>query len=185
MIGAIAFNAYRPSISDLVNYFGIASAIAGIGSLIYSLIQQRQSTKQKEVEKKDAAIQELENKIVFISKELENRNLAQDREINGVYRDTSLLMQNYNSITSQLFGLREELSSFHIELSDIKASQAYHSRISELIKRIEGLENILLSQKSEELKSIAELSKSYQSVLREIRKIKENVFKKVVTKQVE
>lgn len=178
VIGAIAFNVYRPSISDLVNYFGIASAIAGIGSLIYSLIQQRQSTKQKEVEKKDAAIQELEDKILSISKELENRNLAQDREINGVYRDTSLLMQNYNSTTSQLFGLREELSSFHIELSDIKASQAYHSRISELIKRIEGLENILLSQKSEELKSIAELSKSYQSVLREIRKIKENVLKR-------
>lgn len=178
---AIVINAYHPSISRLVEYLGIASAVSGVVSLIYAFIQQQQSAKQKEAEKKDAAIQELERKIESISKELERRNLAQDEEISSVHRDTSLLMQNYNSTTSQLFGLTEKLSSFHIELSDIKASQAYHSRISELIKRIEGLENILLAQKSEELKSIIELSKSYQSILREIKEIKgdeENVLKR-------
>ena len=185
MVIAIAFYYYHPTMSDILNYLGIGSAIAGIGSLVYAFLQEMKDQKNKQEEKKEQQIQELERKIKAVAKELADRNLAQDKEISNVNRDASLVMQSHQNIVGQISSLTEKLHDFQLGMSDIKASQIYQSRIAELIKRIDGLESILLTQKTEELKSIVELSRSYQSILSELKVAnsqKENTLDNVVTK---
>lgn len=185
---AIAFYYYRPSMSDVINYLGIGSAIAGIGSLVYAFLQEKKNQKAKEEEKVYQLIQELEKKIDAAYKELVDRNLVQDRDISNVHRDASLIMQNYQNIHQQIISLTDKLHSFELGMSDVKASQTYQSRIAELIKRIDGLETVLLTQKTEELKSITELSRTYQSILSELKTVKgykENILGDGLTRQVE
>lgn len=185
---AIAFYYYRPSMSDVINYLGIGSAIAGIGSLVYAFLQEKKNQKAKEEEKVYQLIQELEKKIDAAYKELVDRNLVQDRDISNVHRDASLMMQNYQNIHQQIISLTDKLHSFELGMSDVKASQTYQSRIAELIKRIDGLETVLLTQKTEELKSITELSRTYQSILSELKTVngyKENILGDGLTRQVE
>jgi hypothetical protein len=188
----IAFYYYPSSTSNLLEYLGAGSAIAGIGSFVYAFFQetknQRVKQEEKQEEKRDKQLEDLENRIEAISKELADRNLAQDKEINTANRDAYLVMQEHQTITAQVFELTKRLNSFQLELSDIKASQAYQSRIAELIKRIDALETVLLTQKAEELKSIAELSRSYQSLLSELKVAKnqkEIILDEIVTKPVE
>jgi len=186
LIIAIAFY-YIPG-SNIIEYLGAGSALAGIGSLVYAFLQEMKNQKNKQEEKKEQQIQELERRIEAVAKEFEDRNLVQDKEISNVNRDASLIMQSYQNIVGQVSSLTEKLYAFQLGMSDIKASQTYQSRIAELIKRIDGLESILLAQKTEELKSIVELSRSYQSILSELKAAnnqKENILDNVVTKQVE
>ena len=134
---AIAFY-YIPG-SNMVEYLGIGSAIAGIGSLVYAFLQEINNRKIKQQDAINNQIQELEKRIDAVSKELADRNLAQDKEISNVKENSSLATQSYQNVTGQLYSLTEKLNSFQLELSDIKASQTYQSRIAELIKRIDGL----------------------------------------------
>jgi chromosome segregation ATPase len=145
---AIAF--YYIPVSNIVEYLGVGSAIAGIGSLIYAFFQEINDRKIKQQDSINNQMQELDKRIDAVSKELADRNLAQEKEISSVKENSSLAAQSYQNVTGQLYSLTEKLNSFQLELSDIKASQIYQSRIAELIKRIDGLEAVLLTQKTED-----------------------------------